>query len=1031
MSARIRLFTLVSTAVLAAFGCDDPPVPGSSFYDERIDPLVQVGCVQQTTGCHGGGDDGVAVGNLDMSSYDALTRRRDVLPAYGPYSVGLLLLKGGEEIEVPVDTWDPDPITGERFARIETDIRHNAGLGIQLDSSGFAELKRWIDAGATRNGVPPEELADSLGSCVNGPGAAEGFDPSSDPPNGALYRRFVDDVQPVLRESCAGSRCHGSPIADLYLTCGETPEEQRWNFFVAVSHLSGPASTSPLLRRPLTQLRGGVFHEGGDVFASPDAARYQTIFTWAQEVVDSAPELLLDDDPDPGLRFFANRVQPVLVRKGCMFLGCHSPSMFHDLRLRGGAGGVFSRIATRRNHEMSLHQLALESANPNDSRIIAKNLFPASDVSGGQGVAHRGGSLFEDFGSGGTLNPADAADCAGVDADAGDLNEIPAYCVLARWHEIERETAIAAGTILPAEAPVGSLLWVARPPGVGDVRDFDTFRGGADLRAAPITMDDAGAITLGDAASVLGMCGLGAAPDVRGPAVSWDGTRVAFAARDAASAPLRLYWMAPDGTDCEPVPGVAPAMDTQNGILTHDFDPAFAPDGRLVFASTRGNVMGSFPYSGPTRTPAAMQPNANLYVLEDGDVRQLTFLLNQEVAPSFMADGRVIFSAEKREPQLHQLALRRQNLDGGDYHPLFAQRGSVGFGFASEVVELPNRNLLFVASTPGATDGGGGLVLVNRSIGPDQQGRPGGDRSYVHSMALVGRGALGAIPGVPARGRADGIFRSPARLPSGRVVVSCAFGDPPPAIDGGPVAYELCELDPHTGTMRTIGGEAGQANVDAVAVHARPQQGVFRSRIDEANGNTRITGEDDAVVHVHDFPLLATLLFANTREGRPIPEDVAGFDVFEALPPPEGTSSFAEVMGDVVMDDLGPVYVRYERRGRVPLFADGSAKFRVPGGMPLVLQVVGDEGPLTFEDVPAGITRDETLSGELIQREQMQFYPGERSNQSLQRRFFNGLCGGCHGSVTGRELDVAVDVDVLTSASRTLARDADATNVLR
>ena len=61
--------------------------------------------------------------------------------------------------------------------------------------------------------------------------------------------------------------------------------------------------------------------------------------------------------------------------------------------------------------------------------------------------------------------------------------------------------------------------------------------------------------------------------------------------------------------------------------------------------------------------------------------------------------------------------------------------------------------------------------------------------------------------------------------------------------------------------------------------------------------------------------------------------------------------------------------------------------------------------------------------GDRVQREQMQLYPGERLRQSFPRRFFNGLCGTCHGSITGRELDVAVDPDILTRASQTYAAE--------
>ena len=115
--------------------------------------------------------------------------------------------------------------------------------------------------------------------------------------------------------------------------------------------------------------------------------------------------------------------------------------MFHDLRLRGGDQGVFSSIATRENYEISRLQLAIESPNINESRIVAKNLYPPTLVPGAAGIAHRGGSLFEDFGAGGNLNPATPDACSGFDADGGDLNEIPAYCVLKRWLEIEREQA--------------------------------------------------------------------------------------------------------------------------------------------------------------------------------------------------------------------------------------------------------------------------------------------------------------------------------------------------------------------------------------------------------------------------------------------------------------------------------------------------------------------------------------------------------------------------------------------------------------
>jgi hypothetical protein len=985
------------TALVAMLGCEKTEPPAFSYYDDRIAGVIQVGCVQQTTGCHVANARQAAVGNLDLSSYDALLRREDVLYASGPYQVGQLLLKGGEPVQVPVQTFDA-PVGGDaaqRFVAITTDIKHAGGTFLREGSDGYAAIKSWIQQGYRRDGSVVEEESVSVGGCRKGAGSHPGFDPDAAPADQASYEDFVRNVQPVLESRCAGGSCHGSPIADLYLTCGGTEVERRWNYFAAVAHLDRTTALSELLRRPLSKQRGGTFHEGGTVFLTTGDPDYAKIRSWAEALTKRAPELVEYQPEDENLRFFGNYVQPMLVKKGCMFSNCHGPAMFHDLRLRTGSQGTFSRIAIDRNYEMAKLQLAVAAADPDASRLIAKNLFPAER--GGRGLAHRGGALFEDFDG-----PAEAADCDGVDVTAMPLDTVPAYCVLREWHRRER----AAAGFDTAAAP--ALVWVSRPLDVGDVRDFDSYRPGADLLRGELTLDADGRPSLGLVpVSLLGGCGLAVATaDVRGPAVSWDGTKLAFAARSSADAPLRLYEANSDGSSCAPIPDVAAAQERVNGILTHDFDPAYAPDGRLVFASSRGNLTGAtYDYEGPTRTPSQLAPNANLYVLDrtKKQLRQLTFLLDQEVQPSFMADGRLIFTAEKRAPEFFQLAGRRQNLDGGDYHPLFAQRSSVGFEQATEIVELPNRNLALVAAPAGTGHGAGTIAIVNRSIGPDQSDRDPSDKLYLHSLSFPAPGAFDGQAGV---------FRSPAALPSRWIVVACDQDQS--ALGAGPHDFDVCALDPGTGELARIGGTANSADVELVAVYARDRNGVFTSRIDEANGRTRVrAGTNDAEVHLMDLPLLGTLLFANTRTGRPIDGRVGGFDLLEALPPPASMTSFSGPK--VVEDDFGQVYVDLKQLGHVQTHDDGSVKYAVSGGHPLTMRLTDTaRKPLTFEG-------DGPLTGEMIQREQFQFYPGEQLNQSFPRRLFNGMCGGCHGSITGYELDVAVDIDVLTTASQTAA----------
>jgi hypothetical protein len=212
--------------------------------------------------------------------------------------------------------------------------------------------------------------------------------------------------------------------------------------------------------------------------------------------------------------------------------------------------------------------------------------------------------------------------------------------------------------------------------------------------------------------------------------------------------------------------------------------------------------------------------------------------------------------------------------------------------------------------------------------------------------------------------------------------------------------------------------DARKIALEPAPLWVREPRSVFQSRRDEPNGSTRIdAAADDAIVHISDFPLLATLLFSNTRVGRPIAPEVQGVEVFVAEPPPASAQSFADVSANVVSDSFGSFYEQLRSLGRASLAADGSVRLRVPSGTALRLSVLDGGGKaLTF---PAGAA----FTGPLLQREEMQFYPGERSNPALPRQLFNGLCGGCHGSITGRELEVVVDIDVLGSASRTLAGD--------
>jgi hypothetical protein len=97
--------------------------------------------------------------------------------------------------------------------------------------------------------------------------------------------------------------------------------------------------------------------------------------------------------------------------------------------------------------------------------------------------------------------------------------------------------------------------------------------------------------------------------------------------------------------------------------------------------------------------------------------------------------------------------------------------------------------------------------------------------------------------------------------------------------------------------------------------------------------------------------------------------------------------------------------------GTAPLQSDHSLKVIVPSGTPIILRLVDDSGAVLFE-----------------MAEEHQVTDGEYITPGAPRGLFNNICGGCHGSISGAELDVAVTADTLTGASVSMSRDMEPTS---
>jgi hypothetical protein len=992
----VSVLVLVSSSILAlgAAGCSEEAAPGRTYYQRNVEPILLQTCARNVSGCHSTNADdphAFAAGNFDVTSFENVQKRRDLLEPFGVYPVPLLLVKAvgqTDELEVAY---------GDDFVSLE--VQHAGAKILEVGSEAYLTLLRWMENGATESGLAPATPAQTgFGDCSRViPGD---FDPA--PYRGSQYfDQFVQDVQPVLEASCNSGSCHGAPQSDFYVTCGDSDEQLAFNFSRVQAFVAETPENSPLLLYPLGLRSGGYFHTGGQFFDSRTDSRYTAVVDWARNV---GPVTFADDDP--GRQFFAENVQPLLLRRGCQFEACHSPATINDFKLRPGSQGFFSAVALERNYDtMRSDFMALEVPDVRRSRVVAKNILRNNG-----GIAHRGGALLETAGFDSSVPDLTAA-CAGET----DPATAPALCVLQQWLDIERTALLTAQQVLPLGAgDTVPIVYVQRSAShVAGPLAFDTYQPSSDLLVADAVIGERGAIaSVGASRSLLDTCPAvadRAAVDVRSPDVRHDGKTVTFAMRTGASDSLSIYTVGIDGASCQ---RVTPAQTPVDGVGRHDFDPAWSPDGEhIVFASSRGGQ------GGPSVSRRLFLPQSDIWRMRaDGsEVEQVTFLTNSEISPQMMREGRITMTTEKVSADFYQLAGRRINWDRTDYHPLLAQRAespfatldapeqtapSVGYDQATEIREGLDGNFVLVLSDEGARGGAGTLAIFNRSVGPFEAGRT--DPGFLASLTIPDAAASGRVGE-----NTQGAYRSPFSLLDGSIMASYASfnGDLATAAS---LDWDIVAVNPRTGA-RTPLIEGDGAQVEAVLALARPPHEPYANRRQLVFGggvDTNATGgEGFGVIHFPDVPMIFTLLNANLRRGRPVElfRDGTHLAVYRELPAPPGTSSGG---------GPGGIFEDRELLGRAALARDGSARVRVPSGTGLILELQTSGGSVV-----------ETM------REEHQVGPGEVINLGISEALFDAACGGCHGAVSGREIDATLTPDVLTGASTSLSAEANPATV--
>lgn len=460
------------------------------------------------------------------------------------------------------------------------------------------------------------------------------------------------------------------------------------------------------------------------------------------------------------------------------------------------------------------------------------------------------------------------------------------------------------------------------------------------------------------------------AGDVKDPAVSFDGRRIAFALRRPD----------PDPNDDEEPTWNIWEYDLDGGALRRvipldvvaeegdDIAPAYLPDGRIVFASNRQRRSrakllddGKPQYSGLDED--RNEPAFVLHVMNanGGSIEQITFNQSHDLDPAVLDNGRILFVRWDNMGGRDGMHLYTASPDGSDLQLLYgAQSHDTGTG--NTPVEflspqpLANGHVMTLVRPFTGTDFGGDLVdvsagsfvEVNQPTAPNQGLINRGQRSATDK-------SVSTEPGPSTFGRFSAFY--PLYDGTGRLLVGwspCFVVDdaqPVPCqsdnldLPAAAPRYGLWVYEPGEGTqMPVVLGSTSALVTDAVVARARR----YPAPAPEVAPDDDFVREDVGILEIRSVydvdgvdtanPDIDTLADPSLT---PAAQRPAWFlRIVKAVPIPDdevydfANTAFGRSAGQLMREIIG----------YVPIEPDGSVRAKVPANVPLAISVTDADG---------------------------------------------------------------------------------------
>jgi hypothetical protein len=199
------------------------------------------------------------------------------------------------------------------------------------------------------------------------------------------------------------------------------------------------------------------------------------------------------------------------------------------------------------------------------------------------------------------------------------------------------------------------------------------------------------------------------------PELAWDGKRLLFCFKGSPGGNTSIYEIGTDGTGLRRLADPAPACASYKGAQSgqHDIAPAYLPDGRIVFLSTRPSGL----------VPCANEGVSILHVMNaDGsDMHPISVNNVNEFDPSILPDGRILFG---RWEYVDKNALTIQSLwtmhpDGTEETAFFANNMVLPEAIL-DARPVPNSHLVVGTFAKHNAPPRGSIALIDPRLGKNE-----------------------------------------------------------------------------------------------------------------------------------------------------------------------------------------------------------------------------------------------------------------------------------------------------------------------